>query len=232
MKSIVTLNDIERMKDALRASLPDVKSSHRVEALARGLGWTTNASMRAALAAAPMGTTPDEGAFRDYLSRHSFDAPGGTLLRAFARAGLRRAMDLAPELSGFGYRVARDRGETPEEAETRFAENRAEMLGEHGVEEFIRAAEFLSKFGRRKSMNRRRTSYGLKHDAERQAGDYVANGTLIAAALALGFNILTDIRDHHRRYRRRHHDDGDADVLLSIPAAITLDGGACRHAIC
>lgn len=102
-KSIVTLNDIERMKDALRALLPDVKSSHRVEALARGLGWATNASMRAALVAAPAETSPDEGTFLGYLRLHSFDAPGGTLLRAFAQAGLRRAMDLAPELSGFGY---------------------------------------------------------------------------------------------------------------------------------
>ena len=187
MKSIVTLNDIEYMKDALRASLPDVKSSHRVEALVRGLGWATNASMRAGLAAAPE-TAPDEGAFLDYLRRHSFDAPIGTLLRAFAQAGLRRAMDLAPELSGFGYRVTRDRGETPEEAEARFLKNRAEMLGEQGVDEFIRAAEFLSKFGRRKSMNRKRSSYGLKHDAEREAGDYVTNGMLIAAALALGFS--------------------------------------------
>lgn len=187
MKSIVTLNDIERMKDALRASLPDVKSSHRVEALARGLGWATNASMRAALSAAPAETSPDEGTFLDYLRLHSFDAPGGTLLRAFAQAGLRRAMDLAPQLSGFGYRVTLDRGETPEGAEARFLENRAEMLGERGVDEFIRAAEFLSKFGRRKSMNRKRSSYGLKHDAEREAGDYVANGMLIAAALALGF---------------------------------------------
>ncbi|MDA9440194.1 hypothetical protein XH98_13890 [Bradyrhizobium sp. CCBAU 51745] len=82
MKSIVTLNDIECMNDALRASLPDVKSSHRVEALARGLGWSTNASMRAALAAAPTGAAPDEGAFRDYLRLHSFDAPDGTLLRS------------------------------------------------------------------------------------------------------------------------------------------------------
>jgi hypothetical protein len=188
MKSIVTLNDLEYMKDALRASLPDVKSSHRVEALARGLGWATNASMRAALAAAPAETASDEGAFLDYLRRHSFDAPSGTLLRAFAQAGLRRAMDLAPELSGFGYRVTRDRGETPEEAEARFLKNRAEMLGEHGVDEFIRAAEFLSKFGQRKSMNRKRSSYGQKHDAEREAGDYVANGMLIAAALALGFS--------------------------------------------
>ena len=141
---------------------PTSTSSHRVEALARGLGWATNASMRAALAAAPAETGPDEGAFLEYLRRHSFDAPSGSLVRAFAQAGLRRAMELAPELSGFGYRVARDRGETAEEAKARFLENRAEMLGEHGVDEFIRAAEFLQKFGRRKSMNRKRSSYGLK----------------------------------------------------------------------
>jgi hypothetical protein len=97
-------------------------------------------------------------------------------------------MDLVPELSGFGYRVARDRNETPEEAERRFLASRAEMLGEHGVDEFIRAVDFLSKFGQRKSMNRKRSSYGLKHDAERAAGDYVANGMMIAAALAMGFS--------------------------------------------
>jgi hypothetical protein len=58
MRSNITLADIERIKDALRASLPDVKSSHRVEAIARGLGWHTNASMRAALAAAPTEVLP------------------------------------------------------------------------------------------------------------------------------------------------------------------------------
>jgi len=33
-------------------------------------------------------------------------------------------MDLAPELSSFGYRVTRGRNETAEEAEARFLENR------------------------------------------------------------------------------------------------------------
>jgi hypothetical protein len=61
------------------------------------------------------------------------------------------------------------------------------MLSEHGVDEFSRAAEFLFRFGRQKSVNRKRASYGLKHDAERAAGNYVANGMLIAAALAMGF---------------------------------------------
>jgi hypothetical protein len=64
----------------------------------------------------------------------------------------------------------------------------APTLDEHAIDEFIRAATFLSKFGRRKSMNRARSSYGLKHDAERMPGDYVANGMMIAAALAMGFS--------------------------------------------
>ena len=32
-------------------------------------------------------------------------------------------------------------------------------------------------------------SYGLKHGADRFAGRYVANGMLIAAALAIGFSV-------------------------------------------
>ena len=161
MKSIVTLNDIERMKDGLRASLPRRIVPPRRGACARpGLG-DERVDARGPLAGAG-GDRPGRSGFLEYLRRHSFDAPSGSLVRAFAQAGLRRAMEFAPELSGFGYRVARDRGETAEEAKARFLENRAEMLGEHGVDEFIRAAEFLSKFGRRKSMNRKRSSYGLK----------------------------------------------------------------------
>lgn len=188
MKLTITLADVERMKDVLRAALPSIKSSHRTEALARGLGWTTNASMRSALAAGPVEAEPDENAFRSYLQVHSFDAPDGSLMGSFARAGIRKAMDLEPALSRFGYRIARDRGESFEEAEARFLTTRSDMLSEQGVEEFIRAANYLSRFGRRKSMNRNRGSYGLKHDAERMTGDYVANGMLIAAALAMGFS--------------------------------------------
>ncbi|MCA6108057.1 hypothetical protein [Bradyrhizobium cenepequi] len=43
MKLTITITDVEHIKAVLRTALPDVKSSHRVEALARGLGWRTNA---------------------------------------------------------------------------------------------------------------------------------------------------------------------------------------------
>lgn len=176
MKLIVTLNEIEHIKGSPSGIAPRRQVVPPCRGARARPGLDDERVDARGLAAAPAETSPDEDTFLDYLRRHSLEAPSGSLLRAFAQAGLRRAMGLAPELSGFGYRVTRDRDETPEEAKARFLENRAEMFGEHGFDEFIRAAEFLSKFGRRKSMNRKRSSYGLKHDAEREAGDYVANG--------------------------------------------------------
>ena len=66
------------MKADLRAALPDVKSSHCVEALARGLGWSTNPAMRSALSSSgPVVAGADEAAFLEYLRKHAFDAPRG-----------------------------------------------------------------------------------------------------------------------------------------------------------
>ncbi|UWU75944.1 hypothetical protein N2603_39415 [Bradyrhizobium huanghuaihaiense] len=104
--------------------------------------------------------------------------------------------------------MTRDRGETPEEVEARFLKNRERMRGEYGVDEFVRAAEFLRKFGRRKLMNLKCSSCGLKHDVEREAGEYVANGMLIAAALALGFSA-----------ERTHAGSPDASFNISFRQA-------------
>ncbi len=188
MKLSITLSDVEHMKADLRAALPDVKSSHRVEALARGLGWSTNAAMRTALGFGPVVATADEDAFLEYLREHSFDGPRDCMMRTLAKAGIRRAMDIEPSLTHFGYGVYRDRKQTPEERRAKFAENRAKMLETFAADEFARAVAFLSQFGRCKTFNLKSSSYGLKHGAEGFAGGYVANGMLIAAALALGFS--------------------------------------------
>jgi hypothetical protein len=188
MKLPITLLDVEHMKADLRAALPDVKSSHRVEALARGLGFSTNAAMRAALASGPVEADAEEDAFLQYLREHSFDAPRGCMTRILAKSGIRRAMDLEPSLTHFGYGVCWDRDQTPEERRAKFTETRAEMLGDYAADEFARAVAYLSQFGRRKTINLKSGSYGLKHGAERFAGGYVANGMLIAAGLALGLS--------------------------------------------
>ena len=43
----------------------------------------------------------------------------------------------------------------------------------------------------RKTINRNRSSYGLKHSVERATGTYVTNGAFIAAAIGLGFSFKT-----------------------------------------
>jgi hypothetical protein len=188
MRLKITDIDIERMKADLRTALPSVKSSHRVEALARGLGWRTNAAMRAALAGGPIEIVADDNAFRDYLREHAFDSPEHCLARVLAKIGIQRAMDLESNLTHFGYGVFGERKTSAEERRIKFAENRARMLDDYSVDEFICAVAFLSRYGRRKTINRKSSSYGLKHDAERHGNHYVANGMLIAAALALGFS--------------------------------------------
>lgn len=97
-------------------------------------------------------------------------------------------MELEPSLTTFGYGVSYDRKQTDAERRVRFAENRASLLDDYYVDRFLRAASFLSQFGRRKTINRKSSSYGLKHEAEKLAGGYVAIGTFIDAALALGFS--------------------------------------------
>ena len=70
MKVLCSQADIDAIKAELAALLPKIKSSHRVEALARGLGWNTNAALRADLTAGRMERMVDDVAFNDYLEQH------------------------------------------------------------------------------------------------------------------------------------------------------------------
>ena len=104
-------------------------------------------------------------------------------------------MESQPLLTYFGFGIFGERDKSPEQREPEFQHNRESMLGSLAIEEFIRACEFLEQVPRRSTINRDRSSYGLKHEAERfhreQGVDnpYVANGMFIAAAICLGFKI-------------------------------------------
>lgn len=51
------------------------------------------------------------------------------------------------------------------------------------------AIAFLQTCARRKTVNRRRTSYNWKHVAERAIGVYVSNDEIIQAARVLGIPV-------------------------------------------
>jgi len=53
MDIFIALKDVQQIKKTLARILPEVKSSHRVEAVARGFGWKSNAALRACLMCAP-----------------------------------------------------------------------------------------------------------------------------------------------------------------------------------
>ena len=77
-----------------------------------------------------------------------------------------------------------------------FHASQDKMLGARFLGEFRRAMAFLLlACGKRKTINRRVSSYGLKHSAEQLmaemnvAESYVSNGALIVAAVALGYRV-------------------------------------------
>jgi hypothetical protein len=203
MEITFSLADIESLKRELTRLLPDVKSSHRVEAMARGLGWNTNAALRADLSANAIGRVPDPKAFETYLRDYGFaGAPSVTLLHVIARtkfpseyAAIQRVMDRDPDLATGGYGLPGDRSQPRAQREAEFRQDREEMLTPERIGQFIRARAYLEPFGKRQSLNTKVSSYGLKHRAEnfhRERGvnySYVSNGMLIAAALDLGFRV-------------------------------------------
>lgn len=97
-----------------------------------------------------------------------------------ARRSVQTAVEVWPDLTWRGFEWRRN----PD-----FAEAQSEMLTEHYLRQFIRAEEWLSYIGCIKSFRDEMNSYRLKHEAERWAGDYIANGMMIAAAVTKGVPI-------------------------------------------
>jgi hypothetical protein len=194
------------LKAQLMTLAPMIKASHRAEAMARGLGFGSNAALLAALDQGAVPCPIDERAFATFLrERGGEHLPADVLTQAVLRtkrggelSEIAAVLALQPELSANGFRAFFPRLSREEEADA-FQASRAAMTQARYVEQFARAVTFLSTKQKATTVSRKRTSYGYKHDAERfhKAADpdgnpYVANGMFIAAALHLGFKIKRD----------------------------------------
>lgn len=217
MKVSLSNADLDPLKSALLALAPRVKSSHRVEAMARGLGFGSHAALLAGLSQTPAPCAVDNRAFGDFLKdRGGEDLPWDTLAEAVvrtklpgARAAISAVMDREPALCANGMR-SYDLRQTPQQNAKAFEDWRREMLEPHAIAQFMRAVEYLKTLAMSKTANRDRTSYGYKHNAEHFHKDrspdddpYVSNGMFIAAAVHCGFKIK---RDH----------DNSPNVLINI----------------
>lgn len=206
----VTPPAIDAIKAGLVKSLPDVKSSHRVEALGRGLGFRTYAGLRvAAQSPVPAVAGVTGNSFVTYLKEHGFDVDPAPLYRAAARVAIQGVLERVPRLHvhGIGFGRPQRNGDgsrqTPQQQYAEFLELREECLGDHAAEAFLRSLAFLACVSPTKTIRAGTGSYRLKHVAENYActypegdalgPDYIPNGMLIAAALHMGFRHKTHI---------------------------------------
>ena len=199
MKVAVSLPIVEAMKDELRRCIPEVKSSHRAEALARGLGWNTNASMRASLVSSPSERDVVPAAFYAYLAEHGAHVAERLLPETICRTHIRAVMTEHDQLTHHGFGVYNGDRISVSEWRSRYAKSRDEMLGASAIGEFERACEYLAKLETTRAPTTVFHTYNLKHSAERwhrHCGiegrwdrDYVSNGMLLTAAFHLGLRV-------------------------------------------
>lgn len=117
---------------------------------------------------------------------------------------IEQVLDEHPTLDSYGF--ASYRRTDPSFHLTR--EERVAQFRER-VGEINACVEWLSGVRRIKTIDRHWTSYGLKHEVERDCRMYISNGAFIMAALILGYPMRRDdgpnasfgmsLRDIHRR---------------------------------
>lgn len=210
LRILLTLDVIATVKRDLAELFPDVKSSHLTEAIARGFGFASHASLRAALNQSKQLLSDADGLqFSTFLKDRGHDTKAVFFWRAAARSAISEVMAREPHLSRWGYYVGRpkrkDDGkmETPTEHHARFLAERESLRSDVAVEEFLRGLVLVGQHAPTRTINPRSGSYGLKHRAEKLActypdgtrlgPTYVANGSLIIAAVHAGFSYKTHL---------------------------------------
>lgn len=221
------------LKREIGLLLKDVKSSHRAEALARALGYQTNASLLADIKSRDgISVAPCAETFRTYLAQQNYDATTRALALPVTRIGVREVQKRTPMLTasgiGIGDRRRLDDGrrETIEDMRVRFEDERSALLSDRYIEAVLLSMMFLSRVKRTSTIRSMKGSYWIKHVAENYSvryddgvdlgPRYVPNGALIAAALLLGFRMKTHV-----------YEDGthslNATFNMSWPSLESLD---------
>ena len=103
----LTYQHHKSMKIELGKRLPSVKSSHRAEALARGLGFKTNAALVATLGAVLIDVKANNAAFTGYMRDRGFDELPENILSeviTFSSTSLEKVDKIYELLSGWARR--------------------------------------------------------------------------------------------------------------------------------
>lgn len=201
----ITPRSLDAMKGYLTRAVPEIKSSHRCEALGRALGFRTYASLlHAATDKSVAEATSNARPFCSYLSEHGFEVSPEHLFRAVASGALALVHDGEPRLTawgiGVGERKRKDDGtwESHRDRAHRLASEREALLSESSTVPFLLSLALVSRISATATIRSGTGSYKLKHIAENYTSHYpgggplgpvyVSNGLFIAAAIHAGFN--------------------------------------------
>ena len=211
----LTLTDsvLDFVKAEVSRLLPDVKSSHRCEAIGRGLGFGTYAAARAAARTTISDiATVNASAFISYLAEHGFVTSSLPIFHATAKIVLKDVAERVPKLTIWGMGVGRPqittngKRETGAEFSKRFREARSELTSDYAVRPFLLSLALLERVTATKTVRAGTGSYWLKHIAEnyicrypdgKELGPhYVPNGAFIAAAVHAGFRFKSSVDEY------------------------------------
>lgn len=185
---IAFTEQIDSMKADLAKYLPHIKHSHRVEALARALGFKTYAALNAVdlFWDGPISVEVNWAAFKDYLQHKGFQASAKPLYLAAGRACIRLSM-------GFHDYQLLARHVYAERHEMQLDN----ILSDSAIEEYLRVYSIISEIPGTRTITKKRGAYDLKVLAEKVSFSYpdgevsppnsVAAGSVALAALGAGF---------------------------------------------
>jgi hypothetical protein len=123
-------------------------------------------------------------------SRSTNSLPPPTIINSLPPPTIMKlVLDQLPQLGDFGFGVYDARTKTPAERNAELQHQREQIKEPRSIAQFLAARRWLQQFRKLKSLNKRGSSYGLKHRAEHSIG-YITNGVFIAAACAEGFQVV------------------------------------------
>jgi len=198
MKVRLKATDLPIYKRYLRDALPHVNASHRIEAMARGLGFKSYAAFIDKLNNGVVEETAVETKFQEYMASKAFTVTPRTLSRALARAMMEPHINSDTRITTHGYRLPDNYGFSGPKYVNEYNRSRAEFYEDWFCDQFELALLFIQHAYRRKTLNRDFSTYKWKHTAEnisrkhgirKDLGDYVCNGVLIIAALYDGLDV-------------------------------------------
>jgi hypothetical protein len=195
--------ELIQLGSELERELQDVPSNVRWRALSRSFGFSSLAALKTRLSFEPIVQPVDIKTFRDTIESDGYSAHSLGLFRAVSRLTLRHVVNDNPLLNYEGWgpgsrrKSASGEYESLKQIKSRVERSRKDLVEEH-VEEFILGYNLVSMIDKRAKSNPNSSSYHLKHLAEQipvvfadghtYGPSYVSNGSLIAAAIAAGFN--------------------------------------------